>query len=129
MKIFKTKWFSRFARQNRLSDHALCEAIRRAERGLIDADLGGGVIKQRIPRPNEGRSGEFRSILYFRAQERAFFVFGFAKNDLDNISADDLKDYKSAAELTLNLEAAKLAVLLEAEELTEVNCDEQEIQK
>jgi len=71
----------------------LCAAVHRAERGLVDADLSGGVIKQRIARPGEGRSGGFRSILYFRSHERAFFVFGFAKSDLDKITADTLARY------------------------------------
>lgn len=79
MKLFKDKWFSRFARQNDISDD----------------DLGGGVIKQRIPRP--GRSSGFRSIMLFRSGERAVFVFGFAKSDQDNISAADLKDFRGAA--------------------------------
>ena len=123
MIIFKSKWFSRFARRNRISDQDLCDAIARAERGLIDADLGGNVVKQRIPRPHEGRSGGFRAIILFQATERAFFVFGFAKSDLDNISDDDLDDYRCAAQVTLALDEATLNNLIEAGELTEVNCD------
>jgi len=79
VKIWKNKIFDRFARGQRISDSDLCEAIERAERGLVDADLGGGVIKQCVARLNEGRSGGFRTIVLFRTQERAFFVFGFAK--------------------------------------------------
>ena len=63
LRVFKTKWFARFARRQGLEDAELCAAVARAEKGLIDADLGGGVIKQRIARPNEGRSGGFRSIV------------------------------------------------------------------
>ena len=76
MRVFKIKWFVRFARQNNISDRDLCEAI---ERGLIDADLGGNVTKQRIARPNEGRSGGYRALICFRVEDRAFFVFGFPK--------------------------------------------------
>jgi len=57
VRIFKTKWLVRFARRQRIADISLAEAIERAERGLIDADLGGGLIKQRIARPYAGRSG------------------------------------------------------------------------
>ncbi|WP_447415009.1 type II toxin-antitoxin system RelE/ParE family toxin, partial [Clostridium perfringens] len=60
MRIFKTKWVARFVRRERISDADLKEAIERAERGLIDADLGGGLIKQRVARPGQGRSGGFR---------------------------------------------------------------------
>lgn len=124
MRIFKDKWFSRFARQNDITDRDLCEAVARADRGLIDADLGGGVIKQRIPRPNEGRSGGYRTIILFRAHERAFFVFGFAKNERDNISKRDLKDFRDAAEVSLALSLEALQKLIDAEMLFEVTCDE-----
>jgi len=68
LRIFKTKSFVRFARRERISDASLCEAIRRAERGLIDADLGGGVIKQRVARAGQGRSGGFRVLIAYRAE-------------------------------------------------------------
>ena len=57
MKLFKNAWFERFARKQKLDDAVLREAIQRAEQGLIDADLGGGVIKQRVARPGQGKSG------------------------------------------------------------------------
>jgi hypothetical protein len=60
MRIFKTKEFTRFARRERIADEALCDAIERAESGLIDADLGGNLIKQRVARPGQGRSGGHR---------------------------------------------------------------------
>ena len=74
MQVYKTKGFARFARRQRIDDDALCEAISRAEQGLIDADLGGGVIKQRVPRPGQGRSGGYRTIVFYRKQARAVFV-------------------------------------------------------
>jgi hypothetical protein len=71
--VFKTKSFARFARKARITDVALCAAVADAARGLIDADLGGGVVKQRIARQGEGTSGGFRTIILFRAGKRAFF--------------------------------------------------------
>lgn len=82
MDIFKSAWFTRFARKEKISVAALHDAVVRAERGLIDADLGAGVIKQRISRPGEGRSKGYRTILLFRQQHRCFFVYGFAKSEL-----------------------------------------------
>lgn len=79
MKIFKNKWFAKFAREKGILDTDLCETVKDAESGLIDADYGGGVIKQRIARPNEGKSGGFRSIVLYRTKEKAFFVYGFPK--------------------------------------------------
>jgi len=124
VRIFKDKTFARFARRQRISDKALCDAIERAERGLIDADLGAGVIKQRIARPGEGKSGGFRTIIFFRVGERAFFVLGFAKNELANIGDDDLKILKRTAQATLAFTAAEIETLLKTENLIEINCDE-----
>jgi hypothetical protein len=86
LRVFKNKIFSRFARRENISDKSLLEAVERADKGVIDADLGGGVIKQRIARPGQGKSGGFRSIVLFRAGDKAFFVYGFAKNERETTS-------------------------------------------
>jgi hypothetical protein len=80
----------RRARKADIGHAALCEAIRDAERGLIGADLDGGVIKQLIARPGPGKSSGFRTSIVFQAGARAFFVHGFAKNEKDNIGKDEL---------------------------------------
>ena len=80
MRIFKNAWFSRFAAKERITDGCLRDAVRRAENGLIDADLGGNVIKQRVARQGQGKSGGYRTLILFWAGSRAFFTFGFAKN-------------------------------------------------
>lgn len=126
MRIFKTKVFSSFARHERISDAALCDAIARAESGLIAARLGGGVIKQRIARPNQGKSGGFRSIIFFRVGERAIFAVGFAKNQKDNISENNLKALKLLAQTLLSHSDDQIQDLVDKEELTEVFCDEEE---
>ena len=84
MQIFKTKWLARFVRQEQIPDADLQEAIARAERGLIDANLGGGLIKQRVPRRGQGRSGGYRMIVAYRTQGRAVFLYAFAKNEREN---------------------------------------------
>ena len=91
MRIFKTKWFTRYARQERIEDHSLCDAVVRAERGLVDADLGGGIIKQRVARTGQGRSGGYRLLMVYRSGSVAVFLYGFAKSERDNIDPDDLK--------------------------------------
>ena len=85
MRIFKTKWLVRCARRQRIDDASLKEAIERADRGLIDADLGGGIIKQRVARAGQGRSGGHRMLVAYRASSRAVFLYAFAKNERDNI--------------------------------------------
>ena len=79
MRIFKNKWFSRYARRTEKEDIDLCHAVDHANQGMIDADLGGGVIKQRIARPNEGKSGGFRTIVLFRIGELAFLSMDLQK--------------------------------------------------
>lgn len=91
MRIFKTKWVARFVRRERINDSGLNEAIARAESGIIDADLGGGLIKQRVARPGQGRSGGFRMIVAYRTEDRAFFLYGFAKNERENIDDSELQ--------------------------------------
>ena len=77
LKVYKNSWFGRFASKEKILDDALWAAVERAEKGQIDADLGGGVIKQRIARPGSGKSKGYRSIVLFRKGEKAFFVFGY----------------------------------------------------
>lgn len=76
MQAFKTRWLSRFARHERIADASLLEAIVRAESGLIDADLGRGLIKQRVNRRGQGRSGGYRMMIAYRVEDRAVFFYG-----------------------------------------------------
>jgi hypothetical protein len=114
MRVFKSKPFERFARQSGIDDSSLLDAVHRAERGQIDADLGGGVLKQRIARPGEGKSGGIRSIILYKAADRAFFVRGFEKSRMSNISDKDLRVLKQSASVVLNLTPAQLAATLKA---------------
>jgi hypothetical protein len=106
---------------------ALCEAIGNAERGLIDADLGGGVIKQRIARPGKGKSGGFRTIILFQAGARAFFVHGFAKKDQGNIRDDELSAFKMLSAELLAYDDAALAKAIAAGVFMEVMSDDKAI--
>ena len=127
MRIFVTRWFVRFARRERIAHADLREAVRRAERGLLDADLGGGVIKQRIARAHEGKSGGFRSIVLFRKGERAFFVYGFAKSARATIRPDELLGFKRLAAEMLSYDDAALARAGASRALEEVSSDEQDL--
>lgn len=97
MRILKTKWFARYARREKIGDASLRQAIIRAEKVLLDADLGGNVIKQRVPRPGQGRSGGYRVLVAFRSNERSVFLYGFAKNERENIEPDELATLKDIA--------------------------------
>lgn len=120
MRIFKTKGFARFQRKDGIDDSILHEAIARAERGLIDADLGHGLIKQRVARPGQGKRGGFRTIIAYRARDRSVFLYGFAKNQLANISKEDERDLKDYGGMILALDARGLNIMMRGGELTEV---------
>ncbi len=123
MQTFKTKAFARLANREGLEDAALCEAVRRAGQGLIDADLGGGVIKQRIARKGGGRSGGFRTIVLFRRGELAFFVYVFAKSHRQNLRRDELDAYRLLADEYLALDRAGIEAALAVGAIVEVRCD------
>lgn len=118
--IFKNSWFNRFAKRENISDETLKDAIKRAEEGLIDANLGGHVIKQRIARNKQGKSGGYRTIIVFKKNDKAFFVFGFAKNEQDNISKSDKDNFKKLAKELLELTPEQIEKLIEIQELMEI---------
>jgi hypothetical protein len=94
---------------------------------LIAANLGGGVIKQRIARPGQGKSGGFRALIVFRAGARAFFVHGFAKKEMDNIAKDELVAVKRLASELLGYDDKTIARVVASSTLIEVRCDEKAI--
>lgn len=122
-RIFKNKPFARFARKNGIADSDLCKAIEDANSGLIGADLGAGVIKQRLARKGSGKSGGFRTLIFFRARERAIFVHGFAKNELENIRPDELTALKKLASTMLAYRIEEIEMAVASGTLTEVKCD------
>ena len=129
MRIFKSKWFQRLARKEGIEDAALRKAVDRAEKGQIDADLGGEVIKQRIARPGQGKSKGYRTIILFRRGNKAFFVYGFPKSQQANINDDEEKQYKEAAKHVLSLAEKQLSALVKRGDFVEVKANEQEVSK
>jgi hypothetical protein len=123
LRVLKNPWFVRFARKERISDSALCQAVARAENGLVDADLGGGVIKQRVARLGAGKSGGYRTLILYRSGVRAVFAFGFAKSGMDNVDEKDLVRLKALAEVTLGFTDLETTRLVEGGKLVEVRCD------
>ena len=119
MRIFKTKTLARFARQNGMPDSSLVSAVERAQQGLIDADLGGRIIKQRVARPGEGKRGGFRLLVAF-GSHRSVFLFGFAKNERENIDDAELVTLRQIAGAFLNAGDEKIERALEDETLIEV---------
>ncbi|MGI4796548.1 MAG: type II toxin-antitoxin system RelE/ParE family toxin [Janthinobacterium lividum] len=121
MRVFRNKWFTRFAGKNGLTDEMLRKAVTDAESGLVDADLGGGVIKQRIARPGGGKSGGYRSIVLFRSGSTAFFVYGFPKSARDNIDTNELAGFRELAEVMQAYDDEMLKAATDAGVWTEVD--------
>jgi hypothetical protein len=125
VRVFKTKWFVRFARRERISDATLGDAVRRAERGLVDADLGGGVIKQRVARPGQGRSGGYRVLMAYRTGARGVFLFGFAKSARANVEDDELATARDIARGWLTADDKALTRAIEDGLIQEVDYGEE----
>ncbi|WP_058553884.1 type II toxin-antitoxin system RelE/ParE family toxin [Thiohalocapsa sp. ML1] len=120
MRIFKNAWFARYARKHHIPDAALRAAVHRAEQGLIDADLGGGVVKQRVPRSGQGRSGGYRTLILYRQAHRAFFVYGYAKSRRDNITGEEEARFKDLAQHVLALTDDKVEALIRDGDFSEI---------
>ena len=120
MRIFKTKTLAKFARQNGIGDASLVAAVDRAMRGLIDADLGGHIIKQRVARSGQGRRGGFRLLIGF-GSHRSVFLFGFAKNERENIEDAELKTLREITATFLEADDEKISLALKDGTLIEVH--------
>lgn len=123
MSVYKTKEFSKFARKADLKSADLLDAAQAVASGQWDADLGGGVFKQRIARDGGGKSGGFRTIILFKVGGHSFFVHGFAKNEKANITPKELKALKALAATFLALDLSALETAKTAGEIAEVTID------
>lgn len=122
MAVYKTRWFDRWARKQGLTTPSLCAAVREMTTGLYEADLGGGLLKKRIARPGQGKSGGFRTLVATNKGNRWVFVYGFPKNERSNIDKDEEEALKKLAEHLLSLTVQALDEAQRADELMEVDC-------
>lgn len=120
MQVFKTKIFARFAKREHLSDSALIEAVERSERGIIDADLGGCIIKQRVGRAGQGKSKGYRVLIAVRLKKRYIFMDGFAKNEKDNINDGELEALKKYGSIFINADDKSIKLSIKEGILQEV---------
>lgn len=107
-------------RKTDLTEEALCLAISEMEKGLIDAELGGGVVKKRVPLPGRGKSGSTRTLLATNKGSRWFFVFGFEKNERANVSVRESAALKAIAADLLKLTSEELESQVASDALQEI---------
>lgn len=119
-RIIKTRYFDRWMRKTELSDVALIAAIHEMEQGLIDADLGGGIVKKRVALPGRGKSAGSRTLVATNRGNRWFFVFGFEKSERANISPKELTALQLIATDLLKLSSVEIDVEVENGALQEV---------
>ncbi len=124
MRAFKVKAFARWANREGLNDDALASAVIEMEHGLIDAKLGGQVVKKRVALPGRGKRGSSRTLVAFKHGEKAFFIYGFAKNERANISSKELQALKLLAKELLNYAAPALVKATKAGELIEIEVND-----
>ena len=119
-RVFKTRYFTRWMRKTELTNSALCEAVAEMVQGLVDADLGGGVVKKRVALPGRGKSGGARTLVATNKGNRWFFVFGFEKNDRANISDQELEALQDLAQDLLARTGAQLDLAVQTSALEEI---------
>ena len=125
VRIHKVKVFARFQRHERIADTALAKAIGRAERRLVDAELGGGRIKQRVARPGQGKSGGYRMVITYRVRNRAVFLLGFAKSGKADLKPDELADLAEIGASWLKADNEQIEAALADERLKGVDYDDE----
>lgn len=123
-RVFQTKVFVRLMKKSGLTDRMLCSAVAEMSAGLIDADLGGGVIKKRLALPGQGKRGGARTLLATNRLDRWFFVFGFRKSDKANVSPEELEGLKMLAKDLLGLSTLQLDEAVGRGDFKEI-CNEQ----
>lgn len=120
MRVFVTKVFGRWARKERLDGEELLLAVKEIEEGLVDAVLGGGLLKKRIARKGGGKSGGHRTILAYQEEERTFFLYGFSKNERENIDKKELRLLKELGGELLDFSDEELEQAVESGALFEL---------
>ncbi len=119
-RVFKTRHFSRWIRKTELSDLMLCNAVSEMMQGLIEADMGGSVVKKRIALPGRGKSGSARALIATNKGSRWFFLFGFEKNERANVNAKELEALQEIAADLLKHTTAELGALVASNYLQEI---------
>jgi hypothetical protein len=121
MRIFKTRHFTKWMRKSGLTDDLLVQAVTEMQQGLIDANLGSGLFKKRIGIAGRGKRGGVRTLVATNKDDRWFFVYGFEKNVVDNISSKAVAGLQDLASDLLSLDDSQLNAAVEKEVIEEIS--------
>lgn len=125
-RVFKTRSFVSQMKKSGVSDTALAKAVSEMRRGLVDADLGGGVVKKRVAISGRGKSGGARTLVATNRGNRWFFIYGFLKNERANVNDEELEALKMYAPELLALPDTSLALAISAGKLTEIDNEQED---
>lgn len=120
MRIFKYKWFNRWARNESIDDMKLENAVAELANGLFEANLGGGLYKKRVARWGQGKRDGYRTLVAFKKDNIAIFIYGFAKNRQKNIGEMEKEILKTLAASYLNASTEIINNLIKTNEIIEV---------
>ena len=120
MQIYKLSDFGEWAVEEGITDANLLKALAEMEQGLIDANLGGGLYKKRLSRKGQGKSGSYRTLIAFRQGHRTVFIYGFSKNEHENINRKEKEVFKKAARFYLDLDDIQISLLVRRRILVEI---------
>jgi hypothetical protein len=120
-RVFLTRPFSRFIKKAGIPDQSLWDAVQEMRQGLIDADLGGHVLKRRVALLGRGKRGGARTIVATRMEDHWFFLYGFSKNERSNIDKHELKALQELARELLEFDRSQLSDALSAGEIVEIH--------
>lgn len=120
MRIFKQRNFHQWTIDEKISDAELSKVIQEMNTGLFEANLGSGLYKKRVSMPGKGKRGAYRTIIAFKQNERAFFIYGFSKNEKANIDEQEKLIYCKIAKEYLNMSTAAIQYLLDTKKLLEI---------
>jgi hypothetical protein len=108
MNKLSTKWFKKWSKKVKLTNDDLLEAIDDLEDGASTTDLGSHLFKVRVSREHSGKSSGFRTIIIYQENEKAIFLYGFGKNEKQNISKAELQYFKKLGNDLLALNPEQL---------------------
>ena len=117
MECFKYRHFASWAKSERITDVELKNALSEINAGLVDADLGNGLLKKRVAKKGQGKRGGYRMLLAFKQGYRTFFIYGFAKNQRENITNKERQIYRKLAEIYLALDDGEIEKLVRSGEI------------
>lgn len=124
MKILSTKWFKKWSKKANLTNQDLLEAIKNLEGGLSTANLGNHLFKIRVKREHGGKSSGFRTIVVYQENNKAIFLYGFRKNEKENIGKSDLQYFKKFGDDLLALNKNQIQQFVEQKILFDIEVSE-----